>query len=178
MHFLQRMVAKAVSEALTQAMNRKLQKQTDELVQENEDSTGGAYHFLVSGYYRGLQMKIFSIPMIIALLICLAGMTLSGQTDVMLESIMAVLIVVCIILRIVSQKKMKMIAYRQGEILFLDNKDTVIAQMPSYALNEAEINTWKVKIPWDGKFYLIERNPFDNGEAVKEMLRFFKIEEP
>lgn len=29
--FLQRMVAKAVSEALTQAMNRKLQKQTDEL---------------------------------------------------------------------------------------------------------------------------------------------------
>ena len=49
MHFLQRMVAKAVSEALTQAMNRKLQKQTDELVQENEDSTGGAYHFLDHG---------------------------------------------------------------------------------------------------------------------------------
>ena len=96
MHFLQRMVAKAVSEALTQAMNRKLQKQTDELVQENEDSTGGAYHFLVSGYYRGLQMKIFSVPMIIALLICLAGMTLSGQTDVVLESIMAVLIVYCL----------------------------------------------------------------------------------
>ena len=129
MHFLQRMVAKAVSEALTQAMNRKLQKQTDELVQENEDSTGGAYHFLVSGYYRGLQMKIFSVPMIIALLICLAGMTLSGQTDVVLESIMAVLIVVCITLRIVSQKKMQMIAYRKGEILFMDRKDTVIAQI-------------------------------------------------
>ena len=60
----------------------------------------------------------------------------------------------------------------------MDRKDTVIAQIPSYALNEAEINTWKVKIPWDGKFYLIERNPFDNGEAVKEMLRYFKIEEP
>lgn len=122
-------------------------------------------------------MKIFSVPMIIALLICLAGMTLSGQTDVVLESIMAVLIVVCIFLRIVSQKKMQMIAYRQGEILFMDRKDTVIAQMPSYALNEAEINTWKVKIPWDGKFYLIERNPFDNGDAVKEMLSFFGIEE-
>ena len=93
------------------------------------------------------------------------------------SAIMAVLIVVCITLRIVSQKKMQMIAYRKGEILFMDRKDTVIAQMPSYALNEAEINTWKVKIPWDGRFYLIERNPFDNGDAVKEMLHFFGIEE-
>ena len=93
------------------------------------------------------------------------------------SAIMAVLIVVCITLRIVSQKKMQMIAYRKGEILFMDRKDTVIAQMLFYALYQAEINTWKVKIPWDGKFYLIERNPFDNGDAVKEMLSFFGIEE-
>ena len=74
------------------------------------------------------------------------------------------------------KRRMRVVVYWSGGILFLDRKGNEIVQMPSMVLHQAVIKRSKIIIPWEGKRYIIYRNVKDNEQDVREMLAFYGID--
>lgn len=166
-HVMQEAVAKAMEKAAGVAAKRAAQK-------DGRDWRGN-FHYVVSGYYVGLAMRYIGIPAVVFLILLAAGMWASGD-DVYVRIIgMAAVFIVAIC---VTGKKMKMIVYWDGGIMFLDRMGNVIVQMPSTVVDQAVITGTKIVFTWDGVRYKIARNPQDNEKGVQEMLAFYGMEQP
>lgn len=170
---IQRAIQHAVQHAARAAIEKAIAVKAKKTAQSDGQNWRGDFHCLVSGYYAGLTLRYIGIPFVVFMILCVLGTWVAGEPTYTL--IFAVLAIVFVLLMQVAKKKMLMIVYWDGGIMFLDRKDNVIAQMPSSILRQAVIKRSKIVISWDGKKYTINRNPQDNEQAVREMLAFYGL---
>lgn len=172
-NIIQRAVEHAVQHAVTAAVEKVIAIKTKKAAQTDGQNWRGDFHCLVSGYYAGLTIRYIGIPFVIFIILCVFGTWITGELIYTL--IFAVFALVFVVLMQISQKKMRVIVYWDGGIMFLDRGENVIVQMPSSVLGQAVIKRSKIVIPWDGKKYTINRNYQDNEQAVREMLAFYGL---
>lgn len=176
---IQRVIAKQIERIirrkLTETINQAVESKVEQIAGEDSINWTGDFCAVVSGYYVGILMQYCMLPMIVFCLLCAMGCGIAeglmGYS--VLFMIMAVICSWCLW---ISKKRMVMLVYWDGGMLFMDRKGNILAQMPSEVLRQATIKKSKIKITWNEKDYVIVRNPKDNEEAVQEMLAYYGIE--
>lgn len=174
-NMIQRAVQHAVQHAVTKAVEKAISVKAQKAAQADGREWRGNFHCLATGYYAGLTLRYIGIPFIIFMILCMLGTWISDEP--MYTLLFGVFAVAYFILMQMAEKKMRIVVYWDGGIMFLDRKDNVIVQMPSSVLRQAVIKRSKIVIPWEGKRYTITRNLQDNEMAVREMLAFYGLSE-
>lgn len=170
---MQRAVQHAVQHAVTKAVEKAVAVKAKKAARMDGENWKGDFHCLVSGYYTGITFRYIGIPFVIFMILCVFGTWIAGEPVYTL--IFALFAVLFVILMQITRKRMQMIVYWDGGIMFLDRRENVIVQMPSSVLQQAVIKRSKIVIHCDGKKYTILRNIQDNEQAVREMLAFYGL---
>lgn len=170
---IEKIIRKVLQNAATTAVDKAIAARARKVAQADGRQWNGNFHCMVSGYYEGLAMQYIGTVFIIIGIFCLIGMWAAGE-GVFWWCFLAVMIVFLIAV-IRTKRRMRVIVYWEGGIMFLDRKGNEIAQIPSCALNQAVIKYNKIIIPWEEKKYIIYRNAEDNEQDVQKMLAFYGL---
>lgn len=173
-NIMQKLVQSVLQNAVSAAADKAIAIKARKVAQEDGQGWSGNFHSMVSGYYAGLTMHYLGTALIVILIVCMAGMWLTGDRAYLWR--FSLLMAVFIIAMVIMKGRMRVVVYWEGGIMFLDRRGNEIVQMPSQVLNQAVIKRSKIIIPWEGKKYIIYRNAQDNEQAVKEMLAFYGLE--
>lgn len=174
---LNNIISSIISSAITAAMDKGIKNKTLKMAGESADALGeGDYTFFVSGYYLGLSFKFFTKFAVVVIAFCMVMMCVFDQADIGIMAACALMLVACIAFRIVTARRMMIVAYRKGEIVIMNSKNELLCRMPSSAIYDADVTWSKVVIPWDGRKYVIRRDVRDNDGAVREMLEFYRFD--
>ena len=175
---LNNIISSVISSALNAAMDKGIKNKTLKMAGESAEALGeGDYTFFVSGYYLGLSFKFFTKFIVVVLAFCMVMMCIFDQADIGIMTVCALMLAASIVFRIVTARRMMIVAYRKGEIVIMDRKNELLCRMPSSAIYDADVTWSKVVLhcPWDGKKYVIRRDVRDNDGAVREMLEFYHV---
>ncbi len=179
---LNNIISSVISNAITAALDKSIQNKTLKMAGESAEEfiegegCEGEYTFFVSGYYIALSFKFFTKFIVAVLVFCIAMMCIFDQADIGIITVCALLAALFPILRVITSKRMMIIAYRKGEIVIMNSKNELLCRMPSSAIYNAEVTRSRVVIPWNGRKYVIRRDIRDNDGAVKKMLDFYRFD--
>lgn len=178
---LNNIISSIISSALTAALDKSIQNKTLKMAGEGADALNeirgeGEYTLFVSGYYIGLSFKIFTKFVVGVIVLCIAMMCIFDQADAGIITVCALIALMFPVFRVITAKRMMIVAYRKGEIVIMNRKNELLCRMPSSAIYDADVTRSKVVIPWGGKKYIIRRDIRDNEGAVKRMLEFYRFD--
>ncbi len=173
-NIMQKIIQKVTQGAVTAAVDKAIVKRARKVAQEDGRGWNGNFQSMVSGYYTGLSLQYLGTVLVVILVVSMAGMWFTGDREDLW--VFFTITVLFVIIMVIVKRRMRVIVYWAGGIMFLDRKGNEIIQMPSQALYQAVIRPSKIIIPWEGKKYIIYRNIQDNEQDVKKMLAFYRLE--
>lgn len=164
-HILQKMLTKVIDESA--------RKKAQEMAENTGTSLNSNFHCVVSGYYVAILLQYLLIPIAI---LCILFIPIYGTTEQMWFNIYFIAMACFFLLLVLfATKRMLILIYWDGGMLLMDRKGNTFAQIPSSVWNQVVIiKKSRIIIPWNGKKYVILRNPKDNEQAVREMIAFYE----
>lgn len=170
-NIMQAFIRHALQDAVAKAVEKAAVSKAEKAAREDGRNWRGNFHYLVSGYYTGLVIRYTGIPVTVFISMLAIWMKTTGDEAYIRAAGIAVFFLILILL---TGKRMKMIVYWDGGIMFFDRAGNVIVQMPSTVIDQAVIKRTKIVFMWEGKNYKISVSPQDNESAVQEMLAFYE----
>ncbi len=173
-NIIQKLIEGMTKDIITNVVNKIVERKARQVAQKEGQGWEGSFHSMVSGYYTGLSFQYLGIILVVVLAVSMTGMWLTGDREDLW--IFFTIMVLFLVVTVIMKRRMRVVVYWSGGILFLDRKGNEIVQMPSMMLHQAVIKRSKIIIPWEGKRYIIYRNVKDNEQDVREMLAFYGID--
>lgn len=175
MALLEQVVQTVVNNTLQHVVERRLQKQSEKLKQENISMYAEDIHAFVSGYYNGICAKVLC-PI---LTVIFAGCTLVGfyvdNMDAILQLFFAAMGICCIWWAVHSVKSMYIITYWSKGILIQDRKGNELAFVSRVEFGRENYRRNRLKLVSNGKTFTVLRDFRDNANEMNNMLHFFEL---
>lgn len=168
-----RQVENILQKVLTKVVDESARKKAQEMAENTGTSLNSNFHCVVSGYYVAILFQYLMIPL--AMLLLVVGIVDGRTEELSMRIVLIGSALLFLSLVVLARTHMFMLIYWDDGMLLMDRKGNTMAQIPSSAWNEVIIvKKSQIIMPWNGKKYVIVRNPKDNEQAVREMIAFYE----